>query len=74
MALNLIISEGKLPIELRQNVFDVLLRRHIHLHERLRPKLMGRSATNLPLIRSLADIGKRHSSKEVDKGTFYKYY
>lgn len=68
LVLNLLISEDRLPLDQRDLLFDVLLRRHVHLHERLRPKLIGRSATNLPLIRSLADIGKRHSAKDVEKG------
>ncbi|CAH8622911.1 unnamed protein product [Schistosoma bovis] len=67
LVLNLLISEDRLPLDQRDLLFDVLLRRHVHLHERLRPKLIGRSATNLPLIRSLADIGKRHSAKDVEK-------
>ncbi|KAF6780056.1 hypothetical protein AHF37_00520 [Paragonimus kellicotti] len=63
LVLNVLVSENHLPAELRDRLLDVLLLRHIHLHDRVR----GRSATNLPLIRSVADIGKRQSSKEVDK-------
>ncbi|KAF8570569.1 hypothetical protein P879_03659 [Paragonimus westermani] len=63
LVLNVLISENHLPAELRDRLLDVLLLRHIHLHDRNR----GRIATNLPLIRSVADIGKRQSSKEVDK-------
>lgn len=57
---------------MRESVNEILLRRHVHLHERLRPKLGARSASNLPIIRSLADIGKRHSSKDVEKGMHYQ--
>ncbi|THD24668.1 Anion exchange protein [Fasciola hepatica] len=57
----------RLPAEMRESVNEILLRRHVHLHERLRPKLGARTASNLPIIRSLADIGKRHSSKDVEK-------
>nr|CAH8866904.1 unnamed protein product [Trichobilharzia regenti] len=74
LVLNLLVSEERLPLEQRDLLFDVLLRRHVHLHERLRPKLIGRSATNLPLIRSLADIGKRHSAKDVEKAGETPYH
>ncbi|CAL8108823.1 unnamed protein product [Calicophoron daubneyi] len=67
LVLNVLVSEAKIPEDSRDKVADIMLRRHVHLHERLRPRLTGRSATNLPIIRSLADIGKRHSSKDVEK-------
>ncbi|CAH8624503.1 unnamed protein product [Heterobilharzia americana] len=74
LVLNLLVAEERIPLEQRDCLFDVLLRRHLHLHERLRPKLIGRSATNLPLIRSLADIGKRHSAKDVEKAGEVPYH
>lgn len=67
LILNVLVSDNRLPAEMRESVNEILLRRHVHLHERLRPKLGARSASNLPIIRSLADIGKRHSSKDVEK-------
>ncbi|TPP56279.1 Anion exchange protein [Fasciola gigantica] len=67
LTLNVLVSDSRLPAEMRESVNEILLRRHVHLHERLRPKLGARTASNLPIIRSLADIGKRHSSKDVEK-------
>ncbi|TGZ66322.1 hypothetical protein CRM22_005384 [Opisthorchis felineus] len=67
LTLNILVSEGRVPPDLRESLTELLLRRHVHLHERHRPKLSTRAASNIPLIRSLADIGKRYSSKEVDK-------
>ncbi|XP_055597392.1 electroneutral sodium bicarbonate exchanger 1 isoform X11 [Uranotaenia lowii] len=52
------VNSGTLPIEARDKVIDALLKRHRHQHE------FGNKKTRLPLIRSLADIGKNHSSSK----------
>ncbi|XP_065080479.1 sodium-driven chloride bicarbonate exchanger isoform X3 [Ochlerotatus camptorhynchus] len=52
------VNAGTLPIEARDKVIDALLKRHKHQHE------FGSKKTRLPLIRSLADIGKNHSSSK----------
>ncbi|XP_061385390.1 electroneutral sodium bicarbonate exchanger 1 isoform X6 [Danaus plexippus] len=52
------VVEGLLAYDRRDKVKDALLRRHRHQHERRNHNNMSR----LPLIRSLADIGKNHSS------------
>ncbi|XP_034837931.1 electroneutral sodium bicarbonate exchanger 1 isoform X3 [Maniola hyperantus] len=52
------IVEGALAYDRREKVKDALLRRHRHQHERRNHNNMSR----LPLIRSLADIGRNHSS------------
>ncbi|XP_045760782.1 sodium bicarbonate cotransporter 3 isoform X7 [Maniola jurtina] len=52
------IAEGALAYDRREKVKDALLRRHRHQHERRNHNNMSR----LPLIRSLADIGRNHSS------------
>ncbi|XP_065080491.1 electroneutral sodium bicarbonate exchanger 1 isoform X14 [Ochlerotatus camptorhynchus] len=54
------VNAGTLPIEARDKVIDALLKRHKHQHE------FGSKKTRLPLIRSLADIGKNHSSSKID--------
>ncbi|XP_062705769.1 electrogenic sodium bicarbonate cotransporter 1 isoform X15 [Aedes albopictus] len=53
------VNAGTLPIEARDKVIDALLKRHKHQHE------FGSKKTRLPLIRSLADIGKNHSSSKT---------
>ncbi|XP_062548282.1 electroneutral sodium bicarbonate exchanger 1 isoform X18 [Armigeres subalbatus] len=52
------VNAGTLPMEARDKVIDALLKRHKHQHE------FGSKKTRLPLIRSLADIGKNHSSSK----------
>ncbi|KAF8565666.1 hypothetical protein P879_02131 [Paragonimus westermani] len=61
--LRALVDEDHVPLKFRECLIDILLRRHVHLYERVR----SRTATTLPLIRSLADIGKRFSSKDIDK-------
>lgn len=56
--LDSMVADGSLGNESREKVKDALLRRHRHQHERRNQNNMSR----LPLIRSLADIGKNHSS------------
>ncbi|XP_035776469.1 sodium bicarbonate cotransporter 3-like isoform X13 [Anopheles albimanus] len=52
------VNSGTLPVEARDKVIDALLKRHKHQHE------FGNKKSRLPLIRSLADIGKNHSSSK----------
>ncbi|XP_055642593.1 electrogenic sodium bicarbonate cotransporter 1 isoform X4 [Toxorhynchites rutilus septentrionalis] len=52
------VNSGTLPIEARDKVIDALLKRHKHQHE------FSHKKSRLPLIRSLADIGKNHSSSK----------
>ncbi|XP_053696971.1 sodium bicarbonate cotransporter 3 isoform X7 [Sabethes cyaneus] len=52
------VNAGTLPIDARDKVIDALLKRHKHQHE------FGNKKSRLPLIRSLADIGKNHSSSK----------
>nr|XP_026487487.1 electroneutral sodium bicarbonate exchanger 1 isoform X4 [Vanessa tameamea] len=52
------IVEGGLAYDRREKVKDALLRRHRHQYEKRNHNNMSR----LPLIRSLADIGRNHSS------------
>nr|ACR56333.1 anion exchanger 1 variant 2 [Anopheles gambiae] len=52
------VNSGTLPVEARDKVIDALLKRHKHQHE------FDSKKSRLPLIRSLADIGKNHSSSK----------
>ncbi|XP_026321956.1 sodium bicarbonate cotransporter 3 isoform X2 [Hyposmocoma kahamanoa] len=52
------VADGCLGYDCREKVKEALLRRHRHQHERRNHNNMSK----LPLIRSLADIGKNHSS------------
>ncbi|XP_041779703.1 sodium-driven chloride bicarbonate exchanger isoform X7 [Anopheles merus] len=54
------VNSGTLPVEARDKVIDALLKRHKHQHE------FGSKKSRLPLIRSLADIGKNHSSSKIE--------
>ncbi|XP_028163614.1 sodium bicarbonate cotransporter 3 isoform X4 [Ostrinia furnacalis] len=63
--LDSMVADGSLGYDSREKVKDALLRRHRHQHERRNHNNMSR----LPLIRSLADIGRNHSScKNLQEG------
>ncbi|XP_017766038.1 PREDICTED: electroneutral sodium bicarbonate exchanger 1 isoform X6 [Eufriesea mexicana] len=66
LVLDNMINKGSLPIESREKVKEALLVRHRHQHERRKDNNMSR----LPIIRSLAEIGRNHSSsKSQEPGT-----
>ncbi|XP_046386758.1 electroneutral sodium bicarbonate exchanger 1 isoform X2 [Ischnura elegans] len=50
--------------DVREKVRDALLRRHRHQHER-RKETSG-NMSRLPIIRSLAEIGRNHSSSKME--------
>uniref|UniRef100_A0A8C8FE67 Anion exchange protein n=1 Tax=Oncorhynchus tshawytscha TaxID=74940 RepID=A0A8C8FE67_ONCTS len=54
MLIDSMVASGQLKEELRQKVREAMLKRHHHQNER---KLSNR----IPLVRSIADIGKKHS-------------
>lgn len=58
LVLDNMINANMLTYDKRDLVRDALLRRHRHQHERRKENNMSR----LPIIRSLADIGRNHSS------------
>ncbi|KAL2712575.1 electroneutral sodium bicarbonate exchanger 1 isoform X1 [Vespula squamosa] len=60
LVLDKMINKGALPIESREKVREALLVRHRHQHERRKDNNMSR----LPIIRSLAEIGRNHSSSK----------
>ncbi|XP_077297815.1 na[+]-driven anion exchanger 1 isoform X2 [Arctopsyche grandis] len=58
LVLDNMINANALTYDKRELVRDALLRRHRHQHERRKDNNMSR----LPIIRSLADIGRNHSA------------
>ncbi|XP_072752841.1 electroneutral sodium bicarbonate exchanger 1 isoform X6 [Anoplolepis gracilipes] len=64
LVLDNMINKGVLPIELREKVKEALLVRHRHQHERRKDNNMSK----LPIIRSLAEIGRNHSSSKNEFG------
>ncbi|XP_017766033.1 PREDICTED: electroneutral sodium bicarbonate exchanger 1 isoform X2 [Eufriesea mexicana] len=64
LVLDNMINKGSLPIESREKVKEALLVRHRHQHERRKDNNMSR----LPIIRSLAEIGRNHSSSKNLQG------
>ncbi len=61
LVLDNMLASKQLEAEHRERVQEVLLSRHRHQHEK--------EKKGLPIIRSLADIGKKHSAKTLeDKG------
>lgn len=68
LLLDNLINSGALTYDKREQFREALLRRHKHLHERNRkPKEegTGSSVARLPLIRSLADIGRSYSTSKM---------
>ncbi|KFO27292.1 Sodium bicarbonate cotransporter 3 [Fukomys damarensis] len=54
MVLDNMIASGQLDESIRENVREALLKRHHHQNEK-------RFTSRIPLVRSFADIGKKHS-------------
>lgn len=54
MVIDSMVATGQLKEELRSKVREAMLKKHHHQNER---KLSNR----IPLVRSIADIGKKHS-------------
>ncbi|KAK9509940.1 hypothetical protein O3M35_004824 [Rhynocoris fuscipes] len=57
------VNAGSLTFDTREKVKEALLRRHRHQHEKRKDNQMSR----LPIIRSLADIGRNHSSSKMEE-------
>ncbi|XP_038210328.1 sodium bicarbonate cotransporter 3 isoform X2 [Zerene cesonia] len=62
-----IVMDGFLGYDNREKVRDALLRRHRHQHEKRNHH--HNNMSRLPLIRSLADIGRNHSSCKMEEGS-----
>ncbi|XP_069941371.1 sodium-driven chloride bicarbonate exchanger isoform X4 [Cherax quadricarinatus] len=70
LLLDNMINQGQLTFEGREKFRDALLRKHKHLYEKQKHnKENGNtSMSRLPLIRSLAEIGRNHSSSKMEEG------
>ncbi|XP_068084694.1 electroneutral sodium bicarbonate exchanger 1 isoform X3 [Anabrus simplex] len=62
LVLDNMINAGSLPFDSRDKVREALLRRHRHQHERRKEN--NTNMSRLPIIRSLAEIGRNHSSSK----------
>ncbi|XP_076659018.1 na[+]-driven anion exchanger 1 isoform X6 [Halictus rubicundus] len=60
LVLDSMVNKGSLSLDAREKVREALLVRHRHQHERRKDNNMSR----LPIIRSLAEIGRNHSSSK----------
>ncbi|XP_036055906.1 sodium bicarbonate cotransporter 3 isoform X5 [Onychomys torridus] len=58
MVLDNMIASGQLDDSIRENVREALLKRHHHQNEK-------RFTSRIPLVRSFADIGKKHSEPHL---------
>lgn len=71
IAIESLVNNGSLPWDKREQVKDAILKKHRHQFEGLRKKEnteggnMTNNMTKLPIIRSLADIGRTASSKSM---------
>ncbi|XP_071569998.1 electroneutral sodium bicarbonate exchanger 1 isoform X8 [Temnothorax nylanderi] len=63
LVLDNMINKEVLSVELREKVREALLVRHRHQHERRKDNNMSK----LPIIRSLAEIGRNHSSSKMEE-------
>ena len=59
------VKKKMLPAGLREQMRDLLLLHHSTLYTR--QKKRAKTGQQLHIIRSLAEIGKRHSAKDVNK-------
>ncbi|XP_065570769.1 sodium bicarbonate cotransporter 3-like isoform X3 [Artemia franciscana] len=64
LALDQMVASGLLHHLAKEQVRDMLLKRHRHLYQ----KNKENSAAKLPIIRSLADIGRSYSTKSTSVG------
>lgn len=58
MVLDNMIASGQLDESIRENVREALLKRHHHQNEK-------KFSNRIPLVRSFADIGKKHSDPHL---------
>ncbi|XP_021934526.1 sodium-driven chloride bicarbonate exchanger isoform X3 [Zootermopsis nevadensis] len=64
LVLDNMVNAESLPFDCREKVREALLRRHRHQHER-RKETSTSNMSRLPIIRSLAEIGRNHSSSKT---------
>ncbi|XP_045135614.1 sodium bicarbonate cotransporter 3-like isoform X9 [Portunus trituberculatus] len=68
LLLDNMINQGQLTYESREKFKDALLRKHKHLYEKQKNSKENGNMSRLPLIRSLAEIGRNHSSSKRTGG------
>ena len=61
LVLEHLVGSKQLAADKREQVQDCLLSRHRHQHEKRK---------GLPMVRSLADIGRKNSEKKLEKGIY----
>ncbi|XP_069189487.1 electroneutral sodium bicarbonate exchanger 1 isoform X15 [Procambarus clarkii] len=64
LLLDNMINQGTLTLEAKDKFRDALLRKHKHLYEKQKHNKENGNMSRLPLIRSLAEIGRNHSSSK----------
>ncbi|XP_071539831.1 sodium-driven chloride bicarbonate exchanger isoform X20 [Panulirus ornatus] len=64
LLLDNMINQGQLAFDNREKFRDTLLRKHKHLYEKQKHSKENGNMSRLPLIRSLAEIGRNHSSSK----------
>lgn len=72
LVLDNMINQGQLPVDCREKFRDALLRKHKHLYEKQKHNKENGNMSRLPLIRSLAEIGRNHSSSKNMGSGFFK--
>ncbi|XP_069189422.1 electroneutral sodium bicarbonate exchanger 1-like isoform X3 [Procambarus clarkii] len=68
LLLDNMINQGTLTLEAKDKFRDALLRKHKHLYEKQKHNKENGNMSRLPLIRSLAEIGRNHSSSKMEEG------
>ncbi|XP_071539811.1 sodium-driven chloride bicarbonate exchanger isoform X5 [Panulirus ornatus] len=68
LLLDNMINQGQLAFDNREKFRDTLLRKHKHLYEKQKHSKENGNMSRLPLIRSLAEIGRNHSSSKMEEG------
>ena len=63
LVLDNMIATGQLKEEDRDDIQDILLSRHRHQHQK-----KGGGEKGMSIVRSMADIGRRASTKNLEKG------
>ena len=64
LALDNMINANVLTFDKKAFVKDAILKKHRHQYEGQKDKKEGSNMSKLPLIRSLAEIGRNHSSSK----------
>uniref|UniRef100_A0A1I8IHB1 Anion exchange protein n=1 Tax=Macrostomum lignano TaxID=282301 RepID=A0A1I8IHB1_9PLAT len=69
LMLNRLVRKDRLPVEYREQTREVLLKKHWNLHQK---RLVRGSSFLGSKIRNIAEIGKRHSSKDLERDSSFR--